>query len=465
VSLFSRSRIIFLGLAIAVYGILNYYAEHLLPFATINSPVSPVWFYSFLFVVILLIINFYLLPYSSWVYLIVLFIPFEKSTVFFMFMKLSPIDYFCAVAAIAVLFREKLGLFKKIVKAFGPISFYAWSTFLIFGFISAILLDGQIRGVLRWGEFLFCYFLGYLAVAEDRKYPRELSGILALQAVFLSVYAMIQFFLASGNYRNACAFFGQHNVFSAFMSLCLPASWTYFRPLEKNGTWVQRGGFLIVASGLGVAYSRGALIGLLTGATLLLALREKRKIFESQSLVYLGILFSVFSLIISFQFHETRKIGLLNPSGRLLYVKAAKNILQVHPWRGLGPGNYESKLPGYLTEQLLRIYQYELQPEVQTRFWVHLHSIYLQILVEYGFLGFFFWSLGIGGLLWKAYKNKALSPDRFWPYFMVSIIGFLVHNIVDVLTVSSLDLLFVFLLAYTTAPYHARLVHSEVPTD
>ena len=101
----------------------------------------------------------------------------------------------------------------------------------------------------------------------------------------------------------------------------------------------------------------------------------------------------------------------------------------------------------YLEGGAARLYDYELREKHRLDFWQHLHSIYLQILVEYGLPGLFLWGLALSVLAAPALSRLSASApplDRIVP---LALIAFFVHNTVDILFVNSIDLLMAFIMA------------------
>src|SRR5262249_41316109 len=99
-------------------------------------------------------------------------------------------------------------------------------------------------------------------------------------------------------------------------------------------------------------------------------------------------------------------------------------------------------LPKYLDPNPWRLFDFEEKIKMRIDFWQHLHSIYLQILVEYGWIGFALWAWGIALIVSPCFVDGSLKRDHLaWASF-ISITAFLVHNSVDILFVNSLDLIF-----------------------
>ena len=417
------------------------------------------------------------LPVSGWLYLMLSFIPLETSVPHWKVPALSPLDYFSAVGLVAWVCRYQIiGGMARLPRLFPKGSFWAWGAFLLFGILDARYSGGSVRGVLRWGEFLFFMALGMQAARESSsdawaKTAAWLSGLTALVAVC----ALYQFVDSGGDYKLTVATFGQHNPLGGFLLLGLPSSWTCWRQARRHrGFWLTL--FIFNASAFTAAFSRGAWLGLLVGllAVSLCYGRRQRPPGTNAGLWGTLILlivagtclplavghhfwkmeqhaFSNADLVFT-EFHPTKKTlqnRLTALSERPAYWKAADRIFEAHPWIGLGPGNYAGQLPHYLTGIGLHVYKNELfEAKHWIDFWQHLHNIYLQILVEYGFLGYGLWVLSLMLLLRPALRGD--SHSAFVIGFQASLIGFLVHNMVDIMFVGSFDLLFAFLVTQCT---------------
>jgi O-antigen ligase len=81
-------------------------------------------------------------------------------------------------------------------------------------------------------------------------------------------------------------------------------------------------------------------------------------------------------------------------------------------------------------------------------FWQHLHNKYLQIIVEYGLIGFLLWVAALGLMVWPLLLRPTRSDHYFIAAFQISGLAFLIHNTVDILFVNSFDILFAFFVAF-----------------
>jgi O-antigen ligase len=307
----------------------------------------------------------------------------------------------------------------------------------------SFFLHGHLRGTLRWVLFLFGYFITAKTVAglSAQTFAKNVSRLLAVSGSLIGGLAMIQYFSHRCDYTRVVGTFKQHNSTAMFLSLCLPMT-VYAAWVDRDKSVVVRRAVLFLCiGGILVSYSRGAWMGLAVGSAILFGHRVIQRRFSLHDYAAVMAL-----LLVSFFALGHARHGL---TGRNWYWKAGWNIIKTHPWCGLGPGNYASQIKSYLTGASLELYNLELEYYHDVRFWIHLHNLYLQYLVEYGFLGggLFFWALG-------QMVRKAFHSTLTWIGIacQVSIIGFLVHNLVDILSVNSFDILFGILIALAGTP-------------
>jgi O-antigen ligase len=365
------------------------------------------------------------IPWRHYVYLIATFVPLEFRSSLHALPVLSPIDYFCGGLVLATVWRLRQTLHVDVIRTFDPVGLACWVSFIAYGLLNASFQNGDIRPVLRWGEFLVCYFWGFQAVTQSPDMLKQLGRLLAVLGSLIAVLAIIQFIQGNAYYMNVKTIFGQHNITAAFLNIAFPVSLAWFQPLSY-----------LIGAALILCYSRGAWVGLITG--LVVMWMYKKGIWHRtwQPSPRTGLLLAVVVLLL---FCTMTGGGRPFWSGRDFFLTAGLSVLREHPWIGLGPGNYAQNIASYLSGQLLELYQ------ADPTTWMHLHSFYLQTLVEYGLLGGVFLFTALGRMTWKAWRGHLHAPLGF--YWMISVIAFWMHNLVDVLMVNSLDLLFALILA------------------
>ena len=395
---------------------------------------------------------------GQWVASIIVFVPFEFSTTLAPLPQLSPIDYFCAAILLVYLWRFRYrNLIPAVMRHLGQSTFIFWLLFFIYGLLDAYFLGGNIRGLLRWGESLFCYVIAIYALEATDKREESVSRaglLLTLLGVLISFIAIFQFIESDGIASFAYATFGQRNVMAAFLSLCLPVSAAFvFSSDRPFDVFVRKIGSFFMLTALIVSYSRGAWVGItISIVAVFWYLMEKRlwRISISGNAVW-SVLILVGGLI-SFLVLRSPMRGMFSTSQRPYYWKAAYRVYQKSPLWGMGPGNYARYLTNYMSPKGLIIYKVDMQTYHQLVFWQHLHNLYLQIFVEYGLVGLAFWFIAIGSMLIPAIKGAIRESQTVKPFLLISIFAFSIHNLVDVMTVCSLDLIVMFFLAFCRYP-------------
>jgi O-antigen ligase len=140
-------------------------------------------------------------------------------------------------------------------------------------------------------------------------------------------------------------------------------------------------------------------------------------------------------------------------NGRIVYYRTGIKILKRLPWFGLGSGNYAKKIHEYIEGPYwVEVYNEQMRTEKRLDFWMNLHNAYLQNAVDYGLIGFLWWLAAMSWLLYplkKLFTLGSLEVRSLTFAFMISILAFLLHNLVDILFTHSLDLLFVFFVVLT----------------
>ncbi len=406
------------------------------------------------FLLALLVAAFVRSPLQEWIILFVLFIPLEFSSPFFRVPSLSPLDYFCGASLIALGFRYRWRpLWQQVRDRFGSSTLMAWYLFFVYSFVSAYLLEGNVRRTLRWTAFLFFYLLASMTVRSvtREEFFRTFSLIVTCLIGAIGMIAIGQFIYFHGDYQHVTTLFHQHNSTGAFLSLCLPTAWV---GLSKSTRFrlIRYLLFSFGVLGLILCGSRGAWMGVVMGFVGVGLLKNKRFrpwLAWTPILVSLAVVGTIFvwNPVLRQQMPQHMRVGL---NGRQYHWQAAATILKEHPWMGLGPGNYAAHIADYLTGRPLGLYQEDLQFNQRNILWSHLHNFYLQILVEYGLLGSTLFFFAFGSLVWRAFSSR--TTRSLWETgFQMSIIGFLIHSMVDVLTVNGFDYLLAFLLAFSQA--------------
>lgn len=417
-------------------------------------------------------------PYRYWTYLFLASVPFDLGAPLGYIPRISVVDYVSLAALIAFLLktslREKIGLAKE---SMGWPLIVFWVLFLVCSASSALILNGSLKEMFRWGEFLFVYFVATLAVQEDQGDLCDNVGyILTGLGAGMAFWAMIQYVGSGMNYMKTYAIFDQHNGFAAFISLCLPASWAVVLHSKRPRLAWRLCAGLISAAFL-AAYSRGSWMGLLSALAIMLLWRS-RKPQPAMRLRFAAFVFLMVCVLapvswIRYREHvgkpvivdrlslsddrsTTPRSRFFSTSQRPYYWKASSDILRAHPLFGLGPKNYDRQIASYLKGPSRTLYDEDVQFHHRTEFWMHLHNMYLQVLVENGWIGYVLWSLALSLLIAPLLGPGLRQAGPLLAAFQMSALAFLIHNTVDILFVNSFDLAFVILVALCLSPGRGR---------
>jgi O-antigen ligase len=290
-----------------------------------------------------------------------------------------------------------------------------------------------------------------LFVAHDvnSSFRIQAARLAACLGVILGILGMAQWALARGDYWAVTGTFGQHNSLGVYLymtlgpalGLCLSDTTRYRR------LWTFA--LAVIWAGLLFTFSRGAWFGAAVGILFTL-FQQKGTVMRwvRPSYMVLAVICVVITLfVLRLQIHR-RPQRLHNLSQRQMYWEMGWKILHLHPWAGLGPGNYENNIRSYLTGTDLQLYYSDIHHKHYNDFWRNLHNLYLQLAVDNGLVGLILWMIAIGIGLWKAWpKQGEMSNFSFSLGLWLSVIAFLTHNLFDIATVNSFDLLFVIWLA------------------
>jgi putative inorganic carbon (HCO3(-)) transporter len=326
------------------------------------------------------------------------------------------------------------------------------------------------KELLRWSEALGILVVTATVCARERNRHVVVSAIF-LATVAESLLGWVQFVLRRGpdgfrigSFLRAYGTFGQPNPFGGYLVMVVPIAlgvilWQWPRSVATAGRNVFGLSPTLILAGaaattgviaLLMSLSRGALLGLVAAAILLVCLFTSRAIpLLLIGLVVLAILATLGSSnllppIVADRLSQIWEfIGPFDASRvvptpenwaiveRMAHWQAAWNMYQANPIVGIGPGGYVSAYPLYRVND----------------FWTdplgHAHNLYLNIMAETGFLGittyigqWTAWLLVVAA----GYRRSRGRFDRALAAgILASLVGVALHNIFDNLSVHGLE--------------------------
>lgn len=297
------------------------------------------------------------------------------------------------------------------------------------------------------------YAVLFLVVVHNlyRQEPTQWVVIVLVSfATLLSFYALVQ--LATGsekvlwftkpqNYvRRGGATFMNPNHLAGFLVTILPLAITQV----FIGRWSALAriffgyGALAIIAGIGVSMSRGGWIAASVAMVTLLVWLLRRRQYRIPALVAAVLIgagvYSYFKFVDSAQRRITNAAshGVRDSAlSRSYLIGPAWKMFKEHPATGVGPGHFDTVFPGFRPPSI------QLAPG-----WVH--NEYLQLLVEYGLVGFGLFVVGLGLLGWGIWKTskfaergssdlgfKASNRTAFYLGATIGLVGLLVHCVVE----------------------------------
>jgi len=328
--------------------------------------------------------------------------------------------------------------------------------FLISIVISSLFSIKPLSSLVASIEFIIFIFVFILTRTLNDYEKKQLIFTIIAASIIISLYAIYQYlfvfrhifdYLAKYkvDYPYAQEFLARKRVFATFFSPDMLAGYLiliiplvlgyYFKQKNKSlvtgypecsysskylfgipkynflGHYIR--GWLLVtlvilSISLFLTKSLGAILSLFLGLFIFsYFFKQSRK-----KLIFPLLILALFCLLVVF-LRGPQIFNITNPHNpfirRLLYWKQSLKVIKQHPFLGIGLGNYQI-------------------PES-----IFAHNTYLQLWAELGILG-------LGSLIWFVFNylkaglkqtKESFSKNYFWMGIFVSIIVFLIHNIID----------------------------------
>jgi putative inorganic carbon (HCO3(-)) transporter len=320
-------------------------------------------------------------------------------------------------------------------------------------YLSTDLGQSQISFIKSLGYF--CVFLSCLVLIDNEKHIRRLLLVLLLSGTFQAIYGVLEVLSGSGFSLvfdfpingPATGSFVYKNHFANFLLLCLSAGiGLMVIDIEINKSQQSRDWRISLISTLlssktlvrlclaimviALVMSRSrmgnvAFFSAIIGVSVFTLLLDRKK---SKGLGILIVSMLIIDLFIVSQWFGLDKVQQrlaatsLSQEKRDEVVLDSLPIVKNHPIIGTGAGSYYSVFPGY-------------KKSIINSFYDHAHNDYLQMLIEYGVLGFVFLGLLVLFSFIKAMTalKKNASPISKGTAFacLLAFLGMLIHISVD----------------------------------
>ncbi len=316
----------------------------------------------------------------------------------------------------------------------------------------ALSLGYGLKEIIKWTEVLGLYVLA--ADVLDRRRAQRLVFVILLTGAAAAFHGWYQFFTRSGpegfllfgRFMRAYGTFEQPNPYAGYLGLVAPLALSL-----ALGSWKVAGGglgeFMIYGGAFGaitiamaMSWSRGAWIGLAAAVAAVSVVHSRR----ATALGALTLILGSFQLLpeaLTQRFtdflpyvrpFDVREVEVTDTNfavvERMAHWQAGWRMWAEHPWRGVGPGNYEPIYPAYY-----------IPPWKEPL--GHAHNYYLNIAAETGLIGLLAYLVLWGAAFWQV--MQAIRRTSGWERAVaIGVLGMLahlsVHNFFDNLFVHNM---------------------------
>ena len=353
---------------------------------------------------------------------------------------------------------------------------------IVLSLLNASSLTAALPELLKWVQAWLLLVLVANLVTRKERLPICMALLLAgLLEAALGIYQFLgrvgpPGFMLMGRYMRAYGTFEQPNPFGGYLGLVLPLAYAlvlvFWRPsLDDHPTsaikpvlFVALAATALMLLALVMSWSRGALLGLVSGLVLVgLALGKKSWLIALALLPLIvllapGLLSLAPTGFIDRMLDTVRYVGqdltlveindeTFSLIERAAHWQAAWRMFSARPWLGVGIGQYAV-----------------VYPQVAVPRWQdplgHAHNIYLHLLAEGGLLGLashlLFWAAWLFAAFRRAWQNQGV--ERAIALGALGMLGHLLaHSLVDNLYVHGMYLMMALLLGLLYIPSSASL--------
>ena len=397
------------------------------------------WIYAICVVCIIAGVIFYK-PYLG-VFFVIISIPFE-SRIDFGCISIYPLESILSIFVLIFIYKnivERHNCFGNIKLVYCCIPFVLC---IMLSAVKSIELSLTVKEIVRWLELFMIYYLT-INLINDEKKMRIILYSMFLTVTMVSVLGIIDYIRME---QRAISLFGNPNPLAGYVNLIIPVLFGML--MTSAALWERTALFIITMLSLAVlcfTHSRVAWLSLILTMSILFF----RVIFKKKVLLFLTILSAI--LAFAFLIPDIRdrfmdKVRLQDLNYTLKYRATCHMIgygmLKDNSILGIGIGNVPLLIKKFVDSGPLLIKKFvEGGPAMMQ---THLHSLYLQILVETGLMGlcaFVFWLACVIKYLVSSLKASE-KYENYWLFvgLVGGVIVYLFNNLTDVLVVHGIHL-------------------------
>ena len=395
-------------------------------------------------------------PYLGVAFVIVS-IPFEGK-IDFGFISIYPLEAILAIFVLICIYKSIVGRYNFFGNTKLVYSCIPFVLCIMLSAIKSIELSSTAKEIVRWLELFLIYYLTINLINDEKKLRIILYSMFLTVAV-VSILGIINY-LNMGH--RAISFFGNPNPLAGYVNLIIPVLFGMLMSSVFLWERITLGVFTVLSIGTWfLTFSRSGWLSLIITIIFLLFLNKikRRAIFISL------IVFSIFVVIVLF---TNIKYDLLKRSepgqvlssigSRIKCYSIGSYIVKDDLIFGIGTGNYHLLIKKFAENATViyhpipnllikRFTENATTMHIGTRELIvksNLHSLYLQIFVETGFMGlsaFAFWLVCMVKYLMSSLKTLENTRDySFLVGLMGGVIVYLFNNLTEVLTVHGIHL-------------------------
>ncbi|UCC94689.1 MAG: O-antigen ligase family protein [Candidatus Omnitrophota bacterium] len=256
--------------------------------------------------------------------------------------------------------------------------------------------------------FLSSFFVFLIVInrIEKRQEFERLFLTLIIWGVLLSLYGVVKkYFILEKEVVTPFSTFGNKNHFAGYMTMITPLALGYALAC-KDRTKKVLFGFIaaFMCASIFLSLSRGGSIGLIFSLGVMVFLLARERVIKGKFwIVGVSLLVAVVLILIAGPEPIKKRFLLFwhGLAGRLALAADARKIVRDFPLFGVGWGAFRYIFPSY---QTITTYPF---------FYYYLHNDHLQLIVETGFIGGFFYFAFLFVLLKEIFTKLFERKDSF----------------------------------------------------